>query len=159
MSERDRIVDLLRRVHDGDAWHGPSVMSALEGVDAALARARPIASAHSIWETALHIVAWRHEVERRLAGGTPALPAEGDWPPVPAEDAAWSEVAGKLQASHESAVAAIGAIGDAELERVVGDEREPGLGSGVTVAVMLHGLVHHDAYHAGQISLLKKSGR
>ena len=23
MPERDRLVDLLQRAHDGDAWHGP----------------------------------------------------------------------------------------------------------------------------------------
>jgi uncharacterized damage-inducible protein DinB len=156
MSERERLVDLLRRVHDGDAWHGPSVMAALEGVDAAAARARPVAGAHSIWELALHIVAWRHEVEQRLAGKVPGLPAEGDWPPVPDVDEGWGGTAGLLEASHESIVSAVHALGDDAFDREVGDERQPGLGARVTNAVMLHGLVHHDAYHAGQITILKK---
>jgi uncharacterized damage-inducible protein DinB len=158
MSERARIVDLLRRVHNGDAWHGPSVMDALEGVTAAQARARPIEGAHSIWETALHMIAWRHEVRERLHGGTPSLPEPGDWPPVPDEDAKWNEVATLMDVSHRLLVVAVESLSDAELERRVGPSRQPGLGTGVSVAVMLHGIVHHDAYHAGQINLLKKAG-
>ena len=159
MNEGDRLVDLLQRAHDGDAWHGPSVMAALEGVDATAARARPIAAGHTIWETVFHIIAWRHEVERRVGGKAPTLPEEGDWPPVPEHDAEWARVFKRLDASHRSLVAAVEGLADADLERVVGEEgREAGLGTGVTVAVMLHGIVAHDIYHAGQISLLKKAG-
>lgn len=45
----------------------------------------------------------------------------------------------------------------AELDRTVGDERDPPLEAGVSYAVMLHGIAQHHAYHAGQIALLKKS--
>ena len=158
MREVDRIVDLLQRAHDGDAWHGPSVVAALDGVTAVAARARPIASGHTIWETALHIIAWRREVEQRLGGKAPTLPDRGDWPQVPADDGEWAQVAEGLHATHESLVAAVKRLAEADLERPVGEGREAGLGSGVSVAVMLHGIVAHDVYHAGQIALLKKAG-
>jgi len=157
MHERNRIIDLLQRVHDGDAWHGPSVLAALDGVDAAAARARPIASGHTIWETALHLIAWRHEVEQRLGGKAPALPEAGDWPSVPPDDDTWATVAERLHASHRSLVAAVMRLTDEELERPVGEGREAGLGSGVSVALMLHGIVAHDIYHAGQIALLRRA--
>ncbi len=156
MSERARIVDLLRRVHDGDAWHGPSVMDAVSGVSARQARARPIPAAHSIWETALHMIAWRDEVRERLRGEAPTLPEAGDWPPVPNDDEKWDEVPTLLDVSHRLLVVAVETLSNADLERTVGS-REAGLGTGVSYAVMLHGLVHHDAYHAGQISMLKKA--
>ena len=158
MSEVLRIVDLLRRAHDGDAWHGPSVMSVLENVDARVARRRPITAAHSIWETSLHIIAWRHEVEQRVGGKAPTLPGEGDWPGVPDDDRAWDDVARRLHASHRTLVESVRRLTEADLERQVGEEREAGLGSGVTVALMLHGIVAHDVYHAGQIALLRKGG-
>lgn len=157
MNERDRITDLLQRAHNGDAWHGPSVMAALDGVDSGAARARPIAAGHTIWETALHIIAWRHEVERRVGGKAPTLPEEGDWPAVPDDDAEWARVSAHLAASHRSLVAAVERLTEADLERPVGEGREAGLGSGVSVAVMLHGIVAHDVYHAGQIALLRKA--
>ena len=156
MTERDRIIDLLQRAHDGDAWHGPSVVAVLDGVDAAAARARPIAAGHTIWETALHIVAWRREVEQRLGGKAPTLPEHGDWPVVPSDDAGWVRVIEDVHASHRSLVAAVKRLEEADLARPVGDGREVGLGSGVSVAVMLHGIVAHDVYHAGQIALLRK---
>ena len=88
----------------------------------------------------------------------PTLPEQGDWPPVPTDDAEWARVLEHLDASHRSLVAAVGRLADADLERPVGEEgRQAGLGTGVTVAVMLHGAIAHDVYHAGQIALLRKA--
>ena len=36
------------------------------------------------------------------------------------------------------------------------DDRNRELGTGVTYYELLHGIVQHDAYHAGQIAILKK---
>jgi uncharacterized damage-inducible protein DinB len=36
------------------------------------------------------------------------------------------------------------------------DPRNPPAGTGVTCYELLHGIVQHDAYHAGQIAILKK---
>jgi uncharacterized damage-inducible protein DinB len=158
MSEVHRLLDLLQRAHNGDAWHGPSVTAALDGVDAAAARARPIAAGHTIWETALHIIAWRHEVERRAGGKAPTLPEEGDWPAVPDDDAECARVFERLDASHRSLIAAVKRLADADLDRQVGEEGgQAGQGTGVSMAVMLHGIVAHDVYHAGQIALLRKA--
>jgi hypothetical protein len=55
IDELPRIVDQLRRAFEGDAWHGPSVLEALTGVNAKMAAAKPIPTAHSIWEIVEHI--------------------------------------------------------------------------------------------------------
>lgn len=159
MSERDRIIDLLERSHNGDAWHGPSVMDALEGVTAAVAAARPIPGAHSIWEIALHITGWHGEVRRRLQGATAGEPPEGDWPPVPQRptDERWAAVLEALQRSHDDLVETVRTLDDSRLDAPVRDERSRELGTGVSHYVTLHGIVHHDLYHAGQISLLKRA--
>jgi hypothetical protein len=39
---------------------------------------------------------------------------------------------------------------------MVGPARDAPLGSGVTFGVMLVGLMEHNAYHGGQLSLLKR---
>jgi uncharacterized damage-inducible protein DinB len=156
VTEIERLIELLERVHGGDAWHGPSVKDALAGVTAHVARARPVGGGHSIWEIALHVDAWRREVTARLHGKAPSLPEPADWPAVPADDASWDRVGVLLDSSHAALVAAVRQLSPDQLESRVGDDRDPGLGAGVTVAVMLHGIVHHDAYHAGQIALLKR---
>src|SRR6266853_1935870 len=67
-TEAARIADQLRRAFDGTAWHGPSLMELLDGVDAATAAAKPLAKVHSIWELVLHIAAWDAAGYRRLSG-------------------------------------------------------------------------------------------
>jgi hypothetical protein len=158
MSEPDRLIDLFQRTHDGDAWHGPSVRAALTGVDAAGAAVHPVDGAHSIWEIVLHVIGWRGEVVRRLEGHEATEPAAGDWPtPPPATDANWQAALDALDASHRVVVAAIRAHAAIDLDQPVRDRRDPALGTGVSFAVTLHGLAHHDVYHAGQIALLKKA--
>ena len=75
MTERERVLDMLARVHSGDPWHGPSVMASLDGIDAVRASAHPLAGTHSIWEIAQHVIAWRREVTARLRGKAPSTPA------------------------------------------------------------------------------------
>src|SRR5437879_1774677 len=58
MTEVERILDQLKRAYEGNAWHGPSVREALEGITAEQATKRPLANAHSIWELAHHIAVW-----------------------------------------------------------------------------------------------------
>ena len=68
MTTTERLVDQLRRSAEGDAWHGPSVREALEGVTVSDASAHPIPGAHSIRELVLHMAAGIQLVLRRLNG-------------------------------------------------------------------------------------------
>jgi uncharacterized damage-inducible protein DinB len=152
MQQTEMIADQLERAYRGDAWHGPSVRAALEGVDAAMAAAYPPRSAHSIHEIVLHMTAWTREVTRRLRVGVAQDPEMGDWPEIGGWDAALAE----LDAANDGLLAAIRALDPAQLDDRIGDARDRALGSGVSRYVMLHGLVQHHAYHAGQIAMLKK---
>src|SRR5215471_1218833 len=58
MREIDRILDQMDRSFSADAWHGPSLMSALEGVSPEGASKHPIGGAHSIWELVHHVSSW-----------------------------------------------------------------------------------------------------
>ncbi len=64
MTEVERILDQFRRAFEGNAWHGPALLELLGGVSSADAAARPIPSAHSIWELVLHIAAWKSACKR-----------------------------------------------------------------------------------------------
>jgi uncharacterized damage-inducible protein DinB len=156
MSERERLLDMMRRLHAGDAWHGPSVKEALAGVDHHRAAARPIAGGHTIWEIALHVAAWRNEVGARIGGKRPGMPEQGDWQTVTDTRAeAWQKTLDALDASHDALASVVWNLSDADLDRSLGTDVSPTGGS--TIGLTLHGIVQHDAYHAGQISLLKKS--
>jgi uncharacterized damage-inducible protein DinB len=156
MSERERLLDMMRRLHAGDAWHGPSVKEALAGVDHHRAAARPIAGGHTIWEIALHVAAWRNEVVARIGGKRPGMPEQGDWQTVTdTRPEAWQKTLDALDASHDALASVVRNLSDADLDRSLGTDVSPTGGS--TIGLTLHGIVQHDAYHAGQISLLKKS--
>jgi hypothetical protein len=43
------------------------------------------------------------------------------------------------------------------LDEPVGRPRDRALGTGDSYYVMLHGVAQHDAYHLGQVSLLKRA--
>jgi uncharacterized damage-inducible protein DinB len=153
MQQIELIADQLERAYRGDAWHGPSVRAVLEGIDAAMASARPHKAAHSIHEIVLHMTAWTREVTRRLRVGVAQDPEMGDWPEV----GGWDAAVAALDAANDELLAAIKALDPAQLDGRIGDARDRALGSGVSRYVMLHGVVQHHAYHAGQIAILKKS--
>jgi len=156
-SEADRLIDQFRRAHDGDAWHGSPVRSILNGVTHTEAAARLIPGAHSIWELVLHMAGWRNEVARRATGQPAAEPVGGDYPKIGDPTAArWRDALAALDASHRNLVEVTRKIDDAQMLRPTVDPRNRPLGTGVTYYELLHGIVQHDAYHAGQIALLKK---
>ena len=158
MSEHALLLDELRRTHDGDPWHGPSRAHVLADIDAGLAARQPPGGAHSIWELVLHMRAWTGEVARRLVEGRPRLPDDGDWPPVPSPPTAEALVVTlmSLNEAHARLMRTVEAFPEERLGEDVGDTRDGPLGTGVTFAAMLHGLAQHDAYHTGQIAILKR---
>lgn len=154
MSEVQRIQDQLLRAFEGEAWHGPSVLRVLDGVDAKSAAAHPITSAHSIWELMLHIAGWNDAGRRRLAGDRAQLTDAEDWPSVSeTTEAAWQGAKAQLIESHRQLLEAISRLDESRLDEPIIDDPSTPFS---TVYVTLHGIVQHDIYHAGQIALLKK---
>jgi hypothetical protein len=148
----------IRLAHDGPAWHGAALADNLDGVTAEQAASRPLPDAHSIWEIVLHLTGWTREVARRLEGGEPAPPAEGDWPAVGRVSAeAWARARAAVGEAHAALAAGAEVFPEARWRDRVGGERDAPLGTGVSYAAMVTGLLQHDAYHGGQIGLLRKA--
>ena len=156
---RDDLTFALRRSFDGNAWHGPSLREVLDGVDAAAALQQPVASAHSVWELTHHLMAWTREVTRRLRGATADMPAEGNW--VDATDVseeAWRRLRASLDAARDELMTALAELPADRLDDRVRELQLDGSPGGeVTLRLMLIGLAEHNAYHGGQITLLRKA--
>jgi uncharacterized damage-inducible protein DinB len=154
MTETHRINSQLKRAQEGQAWHGPSLRELLDGVTAEQAAAKLIPNAHSIWELVNHIIAWEQIARRRLEGeGVIEIPDEVNFPPVnDASEATWQATLRSLEASHRSLRESIKKIDDAMLEEIAP-------GTSYSIYFLLHGVIQHDLYHAGQIALLKKAIR
>jgi uncharacterized damage-inducible protein DinB len=158
MTEIERITDQLERAFRSDAWCGSALQEALAGVTADCASARPLKSAHNIWEIVLHAAAWKGAIRQRLAGEPVRVPVEGDWPAVRnVNAAAWNETLAHLERRHQELMNAVAVLSDARLDDILITEQSRESGGGVTCYVTLHGMAQHDLYHAGQIAILKKS--
>jgi uncharacterized damage-inducible protein DinB len=136
-------------------WHGgPSPSGALRGVTAAQAAWRPTPRRKTVWELALHIAYWKYTVRRHLETGErprfPRSPANFPDQPEPADDAAWARDVALVRAEHERLVAAVRALASARLDDLPPDGRR------WTYGELVLGIAAHDAYHTGQIQLLKR---
>jgi len=150
MKEVERIADQLKRAFEGGAWHGPSVTEVLNGVSAETASRRPITGAHTIWEIVQHINAWQVGARRRVQKEFVKLTDAEDWPAVNSSDeTAWKTALDAIHKSYEQLMSVIKGLDDSEL-----DQKVPG--AQYTVYVVLHGVIQHDLFHAGQIAVLKK---
>ena len=147
-SETARMADQLHRSFAGPAWHGPSLNEILADVTETQASRRPIEGAHTIRELVPHITAWvRIARERLTATSARAIAPEEDWPPV---TGSWVDALAGLDRELRALEEAVRLFPDERLNRRV-PAIEPQSFYG-----LLHGVVQHNLYHAGQIALLKK---
>jgi hypothetical protein len=136
-------------------WHGgPSPVTALRGVTAEQAAWRPAPRRKSIWALALHIAYWKYTVRRHLEDGPiprfPRNPSNWPVPSAKAGDAAWSSDVALLRDEHNRLVSAAQRVSLEDLDRI------PPAGRRWTYGQLLLGIAAHDAYHTGQIQLMKK---
>ena len=152
MNETDRILDQMDRAFSADAWHGPPLKSLIDGLPAEDASKHAVGGAHSVWEIVQHITAWNTIVRRELMGEVLSITSEQDWPPVPElSEAAWQKAVENLVEAHSRLRAAVQGLSEEQLEEC------PSKRTDNSRYVMLHGVVQHDLYHAGQIAVLKKA--
>jgi uncharacterized damage-inducible protein DinB len=136
-------------------WHGgPTPPGAVRGVTAEQAAWRPGPKRKSIWGLALHIAYWDYAVRRLLDGSArgefPRAPSNWPAPPERPDQRSWSADVALLRAEHDRLVEAALRVDPERLGR-----RPPGSRQW-TYGELLTGIAMHDAYHTGQIQLVKR---
>jgi uncharacterized damage-inducible protein DinB len=151
MSELHGILDQMDRAFFGDAWHGPALAQLLEGISAEDAARHPIRGVHSIGELVNHIAAWNAIAARRLAGERVDVTPEVDWPSAgEADDVEWRRSLDRLMESRARLRSAVEGLSEEQLAEKPEGQKE-------SRYILLHGVIQHDLYHAGQIAILKKA--
>ena len=152
MSEVARLADLLQSTFEGTPWHGDSVQAILKGVTAAHAVQKPMPNAHSIWELVLHMAIWKDVARWRLELSERQPTDEENFPFVAdTSSAAWERAKQRLVQAHRALCDAVAQMPENRLSE------EIPAGGGLAHYARLHGVIHHDLYHAGQIAILKKA--
>jgi len=146
-NEIKNIHKLLQRTFEKNAWHGPAVKEVLENITPEQSRKR-LPDSHSIIELVAHMTAWRVFLIKKLQGDSAYkvteemnFPAAADWPMALEE----------LDKSQMKLLETVMAFDHTKLHEVV-----PHGTYNYSYYSLLHGIIHHDLYHAGQIALIKK---
>lgn len=147
MTELKNISILIKSAYEKNAWHGPSVKESIEGITQEQAL-RKLNNTHTIIELISHMTAWRRYVIHKLTDDinfqmTDSLnfPSEKNW----------EYAIKKLEESQSDMLASIGKFSEEKLYDLV-----PFATHAYNYYTLLHGIVHHDIYHAGQIMIIRK---
>lgn len=147
-AEVQSLLTLLTKTFDKGAWHGPTVNETLQSVSPGNAFNR-LAHTHSIIELVAHMTAWRKYVSNKLKGDVAyQVTDELNFPQMES----WDQALHQLQESQGELLAAIEAYAPADLSQQV-----PWTKQSFTYYTILHGIIHHDLYHIGQIKLIMKA--
>lgn len=145
MESIKNISKIIERVYSGKPWHGPSITEVLKDIDDSNA-GKKTGSSHSIVQLVLHMVAWRNFVTKRLLGDTEyELSENQNFPP----ETDWASALHALEDSQSALLKAINTVDANKLHETVSNRK-------YDFFILLHGIIHHDIYHIGQIQLIKK---
>lgn len=147
-TEVQSLLALLTKTFEKGAWHGPTVKETLEGISPEDAFNR-LPNTHSIIELVAHMTTWRKYVTVKLKGDLAYKVTDELNFPTPKS---WDEALRDLDKSQVELMAAIESNAPEDLSAQVPWTADP-----YSYFTILHGVIHHDLYHIGQINLIKKA--
>lgn len=150
--EIDHIITTIHSVLDGEPWFGRSVMSLLQEIDPAVVHKKPTQNSHSLIELLYHMNTWAEFTLKRLEKVEEkdlAAFEKLDWREIEPNEHTWEKGVAQFKVTHDLIIELLGTKDDEFLSGEV-DYRE------YDFRFLLHGIIQHDIYHAGQIAYLKK---
>lgn len=150
MSQIDELLLKWNYCYDQEDWY-PPLAPALEGVTAEEASWRPQGEAgNTIWENVNHLLYFKERLLKRL--GKEETISEGisnddTFLNVEEGDEAWQKTVGRIAKAHKDIRDAVSRMSEEDLRRPAPNR---------PLQDQLHSLMVHDAYHTGQIILIRK---
>lgn len=145
-----RLVDLLTEVFEEEAWQAPLTAS-LEGLTASQAAWKPERVTNSIWMIVNHLSLWKEYQVARLTGGPPrpsGWAEKLDWHEIrDTDEPAWQAAVQRLRIAQKRLVTGLKTRTDEDLARPLPGSKSP--------LYKVQSMAPHDAYHCGQIRLLR----
>ena len=148
-NEINRIVKLFADLQHGDCWVGTNYKETLNGVDHNTASRNMAVGTNSIWQLIAHITYWRTRVVNRITGSDNPPPFADFLLPEVMNDMNWRQTQLDFESAYHLLRNAIHYFKEENLDK-------PSPKEGQSYYQMIMGCLQHDAYHLGQIVLLKK---
>ena len=145
MKQTHLIADAYHAATIEGAWYGPSLAELLAKISPEIAVIPPTPEAHSISTLLQHLLLWNERIRKACEGDPlPKWQADKEWaePPIP-----WSELVTRWNQSRDLVEAKIRNFPIDDLTKQVSGRSYP-------YETMLHGIVQHTIYHAGQIAMV-----
>lgn len=150
MNEQERIANLFEKLYQDSPWIDVNLVSTLDGITAKQAYKRVLPNCNTIWEITQHMIAWRNNVLKRVKGKTIQTPANNYVEKVKDHSAkAWKATVQKLAGSQKKWMHFLHTTNPGSFEKIYPV-------NGMTYYEHIQGILQHDAYHLGQLVLLKK---
>ena len=148
----------LNNAFRGTGWHGPTLLGSVRGVSPAEALIIPKGLKYSIWNLVLHAAYWKYAAGLRIAtAGIEGLPTEfprspSNFPTPPGTPSAaiWREDMQLLKNQHELLINAVAKLTAKQLDSI------PRGGRTRKLREVIVGVAAHDAYHTGQVQVIKR---
>lgn len=152
MNESKRIAKLFSDWYGGNPWSYIKLMDILKDITAEQAAKRPIQNANTIWQLVQHCVEWRINVLRKMKGED-FKSAEDNYlsNPTDISEEAWKNLLERFTANEKDWQNYLNNLEDENLNEGYKPSKNE-----FTNYEVIHGLLHHDNYHFGQIVMLKK---
>jgi len=152
MNRMELALHELSLTFDKEGWF-PPLREALNGLSAAQASWRPSGeAANTIWETVTHMLFYKERLLQRIRGNEPAQPAASNddtfvVQAAPDDDEAWHQTVARAERIHRELTEALAQLTDGDFDRPLHANQ---------LGLSLFDILMHDAFHTGQIVLLRK---
>lgn len=152
MWTNEKLVHELRSLYDGKPWLGVTIEGSRKSISAEEAASHPIKNTNSIRTIVNHLIFWHRALAGRLSNPDKVFVAgEKDFSPIADfSEASWQKTRENLQVSLEEMAIAILNFDEKRWDQICP-------GKQTTFYENAMGIIEHDAYHLGQIVLLKKA--
>ncbi len=150
MSTCNRIADQFAKLFEGDSWIDVNIISTLSTVSAQQAAKKFLGISNSLWEIVNHMIGWREAIFKKVMGENISSPDNNFFETITdTSDKAWQETLKRIMASQHMWMKMLEAMNDDQLDEILQPDNQ-------TKYHLIEGILQHDAYHLGQIVLLKK---
>lgn len=150
MTQQAQLQKLLDDLYNGSPWIDVNFTDTLNEITAKEAATKPFPHFNSIWEIVNHVISWRETLLKRIQGEEIESPEDNYFSYIPDRtESAWEKTKEHFKASQQQWTKALKKMKKKDLD-------EMDIAGKYSVFDLVNGIIQHDAYHLGQIRLLRK---
>ncbi len=150
MKEQEQLIKLFADLYNGSPWIDVNIENTLNEITAKEAATKAFPNFNSIWEITNHLISWRQTMLKRLQGEDVESPEDNYFSYIrDRSEAAWLQTKNQFAEAQNSWLTALKKLKQKDLKH----KHEF---SAFSNYEFVNGILQHDAYHLGQIKLLKK---